>query len=326
MAGGGNSNPMTEGTPPVQTYGYDTWTPPQVGQLDIPGAPGVSPVPMDGLGVNTGIPQGGYAAPAIEQYMTGVNTPTLSYVPGQHDTWLGDVAEDVTTGQEELANRGRDLMAIGDGSQAKAAGSHLRQDYYDQQVNTIRNELGWNDYDPTKDVIAGTEYEDIYRNSAAAQQAADTLYSNAVGIGAGNSLESGKYSGANFGDSLHSGLEHISEFSPILGFVNEKVSDYRAPVDNNRSDDAGPRSSMEIAIDRETKNYADSGKVFDMNDPSTWSTDFDDWDSGNSLTGNSSSSNKKETIGRVSENGHDAGEGFEWVDSGGYLTRTWVGK
>ena len=31
------------------------------------------------------------------------------------------------------------------------------------------------------------------------------------------------------------------------------------------------------------------------------------------------------TIGQISPMGQDAGEGFEWVDKGGYLTRTWVG-
>ena len=31
------------------------------------------------------------------------------------------------------------------------------------------------------------------------------------------------------------------------------------------------------------------------------------------------------TIGQISPMGQDAGEGFEWVDNGGYLTRTWVG-
>ena len=272
MAGGGNKNPMTEGTAPVKTYDHETWTAPAVGELTVPPAPVVYAVPTVG-GVNTGIPQGGYANPAIEAYMAGTNVPTLSYVPGQHDAWLGTVTEDANIRAANMMQQAGGVPIPG--AAQKADGSHLTQDYFDKQVNTIREETGWADYDPrihAFDSDEGQQYLDAYKKSDAAQEAADTLYSNQVGIGAGNSLESGKYSGVSLADTLHSGLETVGQFSPLVGVANNVVSDYRAPADDNRSDSAGPRTAMEIAIDRQTKAYADSGKKFDMNDPSTWAT------------------------------------------------------
>lgn len=250
MAGGGNNNPMTAGTAPVNTNPQSTWTAPPVGQLTVPPAPTVQAVPMVG-GVNTGVPQGGYANPAIEAYIAGTNVPTLSYVPGQHDAWLGTVAQNAGMQADALARQSGGVESFA-ANNPKADGSHLTQKFYDQQVQTIRDETGWADYDPRVDTFAGSEYEDAYRNSAAAQEAADTLYSNAVGVGAGNSLESGQYSGVKLLDNVQSGVEHLGQFSPLLGGAATKGMDWARDTEGNVYRIDTPRSAMEIAIDRET--------------------------------------------------------------------------
>ena len=77
------------------------------------GAPIVPAQQVQGAGVQTGIPQGGldangnflpggFASPAIAQYMQGTGIPELSYNPGQHDAWLGEVAEGTDQGITEF--------------------------------------------------------------------------------------------------------------------------------------------------------------------------------------------------------------------------------
>jgi hypothetical protein len=111
----------------------------------------------------------------------------------------------------------------------------LTQDEYDQAVSTIQDETGYTDYDPQTDVIYGTEYQDAYTASDAAQEAADTIYMNQqqiYGEPTGNqvtSLVTGGYTGGGGG------------------------------------------SDMTTQIQKEADAYAASGKTFDMNDPSTWS-------------------------------------------------------
>ena len=275
MAGGGNKNPVTGNTPPVQTYPFEQWTAPTTGELYVPPAPTVGAVPTVG-GVNTGIPQGGYAAPAIEQYMTGTAVPTLSYDPTVSHPWQDLVQQDAAMRAQEFARQSGGLD-MGINAAQKAEGSHLNQDFYDQQVQTIRDATGWADYDPRVDTFAGSEYEDAYRNSAAAQEAADTLYSNAVGIGAGNSLESGEYSGLKTLDSLQSGVEHIGQFSPLLGGLATKGMNWARDTEGNVYRVDGPRTGMEIAIDREQnarQNYLDNNV--------TSIDSFKDW-SGNTI-------------------------------------------
>lgn len=261
MAGGGNKNPVTGNTPPVQTYPFEQWTAPTTGELYVPPAPTVGAVPTIG-GVNTGIPQGGYAAPAIEQYMAGTAVPTLSYDPTVSHPWQDLVQQDAAIRAEEFARQSGGL-GMGINAVQKADGSHLSQDYYDKQVQTIRDETGWADYDPRVDTFAGSEYEDAYRNSAAAQEAADTLYSNQVGVGAGNSLESGRYSGLKVLDGVQSGLEGIGQFSPLLGIAATGLDNARDTKANEYRADT-PRTAMEVAIDRETnarQDYLDNNNV-----------------------------------------------------------------
>ena len=119
----------------------------------------------------------------------------------------------------------------------------LTTDEYNAAVNTIQTETGFDDYDPTTDVIYGTEYQDAYINSDAAQEAADTIYNNnqqIYGSETGNnttSLVTGNYTGGGSGGN-----------------------------------DFTPGTSMVDQINNEVENYANSGQTFDPSDPSTWSS------------------------------------------------------
>lgn len=91
---------MTGGTPAVEVPKTQSqWTTPvptAIASYAPPEAGG--PVFVPGAGVQTGIPQGGFAAPAIAQYLAGTAAPTLSYTPGQYDQWHQQVAADTATG------------------------------------------------------------------------------------------------------------------------------------------------------------------------------------------------------------------------------------
>lgn len=116
----------------------------------------------------------------------------------------------------------------------------LTEDETNDLVNVIQNETGFDNYDPTKDVIAGTQYEDDYINSDAAQQAADTIYNN-------NQVIYGPDTGNNV-TSLTTGGDNWS-----------------GAVDAN-----GNPISMEDQINAQADAYADTGVEFDMNNPDTW--------------------------------------------------------
>ena len=116
----------------------------------------------------------------------------------------------------------------------------LTEDETNDLVNVIQNETGFDDYDPTTDVIAGTQYEDAYTNSDAAQEAADTLYNN-------NQVIYGPDTGNNV-TSLTTGGDNWS-----------------GAVDSN-----GNSISMEDQINAQADAYADTGVEFDMNNPDTW--------------------------------------------------------
>jgi hypothetical protein len=116
----------------------------------------------------------------------------------------------------------------------------LTEDETNDLVNVIQNETGFDDYDPNTDVIAGTQYEDAYTNSDAAQEAADTLYNN-------NQVIYGPDTGNNV-TSLTTGGDNWS-----------------GAVDAN-----GNSISMEDQINAQADAYADTGVEFDMNNPDTW--------------------------------------------------------
>jgi len=116
----------------------------------------------------------------------------------------------------------------------------LTEDETNDLVDVIQNETGFDDYDPNTDVIAGTQYEDAYTNSDAAQEAADTLYNN-------NQVIYGPDTGNNV-TSLTTGGDNWS-----------------GAVDAN-----GNSISMEDQINAQADAYADTGVEFDMNNPDTW--------------------------------------------------------
>ena len=116
----------------------------------------------------------------------------------------------------------------------------LTEDETNDLVDVIQNETGFDNYDPTTDVISGTEYEDAYTNSDAAQEAADTLYNN-------NQVIYGPDTGNNV-TSLTTGGDNWS-----------------GAVDSN-----GNSISMEDQINAQADAYADTGVEFDMNNPDTW--------------------------------------------------------
>ena len=116
----------------------------------------------------------------------------------------------------------------------------LTEDETNDLVDVIQNETGFDNYDPTTDVIAGTQYEDAYTNSDAAQEAADTLYNN-------NQVIYGPDTGNNV-TSLTTGGDNWS-----------------GAVDSN-----GNSISMEDQINAQADAYADTGVEFDMNNPDTW--------------------------------------------------------
>lgn len=116
----------------------------------------------------------------------------------------------------------------------------LTEDETNDLVDVIQNETGFDNYDPTTDVISGTQYEDAYTNSDAAQEAADTLYNN-------NQVIYGPDTGNNV-TSLTTGGDNWS-----------------GAVDSN-----GNAISMEDQINAQVDAYADTGVEFDMNNPDTW--------------------------------------------------------
>ena len=116
----------------------------------------------------------------------------------------------------------------------------LTQDEFNDAVNTIKTETGFDDYDPTTDVIYGTDYQNDYVNSDDAQLAADTIYNN-------NQVIYGNETGNNV-TSLTTGGDN---WSGVTG-------------------DDGNSMSMEDQITAQADAYADTGTTFNMNDPSTW--------------------------------------------------------
>ena len=165
---------------------------------------------------------------------------------------------------------GTGRVVVGD-----ATGSHLKQDEFDNYVNTIRSETGWADYDPYKDVIYGTEYEDKYRDSAAAQEAADNIYNAARVAGGNTSLTTGQPSGVKAIDHARAAANfaaNLYEKTPAGSVVVPAVRG-RSDDNDRRSSIHNPKTAAEYAIDREVKDYAATGRKFDRDDSSTWSDD-----------------------------------------------------
>ena len=100
MGGGGGGGAQLDATNPItpdEVSSTSDWT--QPGTQDLGGfgvAPEVQQFYNPNAGVQTGLPQGGFAAPGIAQYFagTGQQGGGISYDAGAHDPWLGEVAQD----------------------------------------------------------------------------------------------------------------------------------------------------------------------------------------------------------------------------------------
>jgi hypothetical protein len=174
-------------------------------------------------------------------YTTYTNTSTNTNTGGGSDGGGGGSDSGYTGAYDDAGNPAPYLGV--DQYDTEGDDNFLTQDEYNDAVNTIQTETGFDDYDPTTDVIYGTEYQDAYTNSDAAQEAADTIYNNnqqIYGSETGNnvtSLVTGNYTGGGSGGN-----------------------------------DYDPGTSMVDQINNEVENYSNSGQTFDMNDPSTWSS------------------------------------------------------
>lgn len=206
-------------------------------------------------GVQTGIPQGGFAAPAIAQYFAGPGTgPQVSYRAGQHDPWLGDVEAATAYNQNVLAGQAAQQEAA---RQAAESGIPLPESIPRQEGSFLRQD----------------EFADLQARAAAGdQEAADTLYNNQLaaqgaaqdgGIWAsirghgdeqGSSLATGAQSNVGLQDRAIALGEQVGQFSPLVGGVTGAVADRIAPRDENQRD---VRNAQEVSIARHTQNWAE---------------------------------------------------------------------
>ena len=109
MGGGGGGGSLPD-NPAAQAQGQaqgSAWTAPNAAAVPYGTAVAPQPVNLPGAGVQTGIPQGGFAGPGIQQYFANQGQPVqLSYQPGQHEQWLGNVAENTQQGTQVLQQLG----------------------------------------------------------------------------------------------------------------------------------------------------------------------------------------------------------------------------
>ena len=137
----------------------------------------------------------------------------------------------------------------------------LDKDEYQKEIDTITNQYdSWtgDGYDPTKtfeEQLSAEDYQDFYNSSLGenpAQMAADTIYNN-------NQQIYGEETGNNI-TSLVTGN--------VTGLDDAGIAELQ-----NADDDAtwaGDSSPVSQLINQQADDYASTGKVFDMNDPSTW--------------------------------------------------------
>jgi len=350
MGGGGGSLQSTNAiTPAEASADYagaagqaqapgGVWAAPSLQQTaGFAAAPTVDAYFNPTAGVATGIPQGGFAAPSIAQYLTGTGAgPQVSYQAGQHDPWLGQVEGATQYNQNVLRQQAAQQEAA---RQAAEAGVPLPDAVPQQPGSALRAD----------------EFAALQEAAAAGDQvAADTLYNNQLanvdasggadagglwssirghGDQAGSSLATGSASNVGLQDRAIALGETVGQFSPLVGGVTGLVSDRIAPADENRAETAGPRTALEVSIDRHTDNWARqapdndaphmthqeildahalqrnrelgysstpsqsaAAAGFDMNDPSTWISDTDSRernDGGNDNDGGSSDAGGK---------------------------------
>ena len=108
MGGGGGGGSLAT-SPEAQVRGQEVgsnWAAPGAAQIGFGGTSAPAAEYIEGAGVQTGIPQGGFAGPGIAQYFAGGipggDGGGLSYEAGGHDAWLGEVADTAAVGTAGL--------------------------------------------------------------------------------------------------------------------------------------------------------------------------------------------------------------------------------
>ena len=338
MGGGGGggslnaTNPITPGEASADLAGAagqanvdGVWAAPQTqGYGGYGGTVAPQSVYTPGAGVQTGIPQGGmvpggtvpgydaelyipggYAAPGIASYFAGGGPGGgggLSYDPGQHDPWLGEVAADTTAGVQnfEQAAAANAAAAEETGLLEAPSGSTLSDAEYTEYANTIGDAVGLDNYNPETDLIpeefttadpndpnyistgsdAGLAADAINMsltgNAAGDYHAGHTLAPNIFGTGPSfaNPGESGTYGG-----SLVTGGNDVagSELSAgINSMINNSIAGQILGTDLPTYATADDMIAAEEEAYQEA--VAGGAPAFDMNDPSTWSAPSDDRD------------------------------------------------
>jgi hypothetical protein len=250
--------------------------------------------------VQTGIPQGGFAAPAIAQYLAGAGpTQALSYVPGQYDDWHQQVATDATTGAQLMADQGQAFASetAANAALAEATGMGynpavhtMSPTEYNTYVNTIQDEMGMPDYNPAVDILH--DGSDDFALTPAANEAADNIYMGTTGNNAGdyhagnllapnifgtgpsfaNPGESGSYGGSLVtgnggvaGSELEAGINSMINNSIAGSILGTDLPTYASGSDLIAAETAAYNEAL-----------ANGAPAFDMNDPSTFITPSDD--------------------------------------------------
>ena len=157
--GGGGSLPSNPAAGAEGAAQGAQWMAP--GSTPVPHGTTVAPQPVftPGAGVQTGIPQGGemapgsipgydaplyvpggFASPGIATYFGGGAPQALSYQPGQHNPWLGQVAQGTQQGMQVLqtqANTGGGGGFLGSVGNPNPAPSAAAQAYADEHGGTV---------------------------------------------------------------------------------------------------------------------------------------------------------------------------------------------
>ena len=117
MGGGGGGGSLAT-SPEAQVRGQEAgsnWAAPGAAQIGFGGTSAPAAEYIEGAGVQTGIPQGGFAAPGIAQYFAGGipggGDTGLSYEAGGHDAWLGEVADTAAVGTAGLEGEAGSSLA-----------------------------------------------------------------------------------------------------------------------------------------------------------------------------------------------------------------------
>jgi len=175
-------------------------------------------------------------------YTTYTNTTTTTGGGSDGGGGGGGGSDSGYTGATDGAGNPAPYLGV-DPYDTEGDDNFLTTDEYNANVDIIRDAIGDPNYDPKTDTLSAADIAAIENSDNRAEiiGAQDTIYNNnqqIYGSETGNnvtSLVTGNYTGGS-GDNNDSGMSMVDQ------------------------------------INNEAENYANSGKTFDMNDPSTWSS------------------------------------------------------